>query len=67
VKIDVEQIKSALTQEVLKREVIEGDKFEEARKKINKASSKLLKTKTKKETLNLVEDAEQEVAEEIVE
>lgn len=67
VKIDIEQIKSALTQEVLKREVIEGDKFEEARKKINKASSKLLKTKAKKEALSLAEDTEQELTEEIVE
>lgn len=67
VKIDIEQIKSALAQEVLKREVIEGDKFEEARKKISKASSKLLKTKTKTESLTVAEGPEEEVSGEIVE
>ena len=34
VKIDSEQIKGVLIQEILKREVIEGDKADEARKKI---------------------------------
>jgi hypothetical protein len=45
VRIDVEQIKTALVQDVLKREVVEGDKADEARKKINKAASKLLRTR----------------------
>ncbi len=35
VRIDIDQIKSALTQDVLKREVVEGEKAEEAKKRIN--------------------------------
>jgi len=50
VKITAEQIKSALIQEVLKREVVEGEKADEARKKVNKAAGKLLRTRTTKET-----------------
>ncbi len=48
VKINVEQIKSVLIQEVLKREVVEGEKADEARKKLSKASSRLLRTKPSK-------------------
>jgi hypothetical protein len=51
VKITAEQIKSALIQEVLKREVVEGEKADEARKKVNKAAGKLLRTRTTKETV----------------
>ncbi len=40
VKIDNDQIRIALMQEVLKREVIEGDKYYEARKKISRIMSK---------------------------
>lgn len=45
VKIDTEQIKAVLTQEVLKRDVIEGEKADEARKKVNRAINRILKTK----------------------
>jgi hypothetical protein len=45
VKIDTEQIKYVLTQEVLKRDVIEGEKADEARKKINRAINRVLKAK----------------------
>jgi hypothetical protein len=45
VKIDTEQIKAVLTQEVLKRDVIEGEKADEARKKVNRAMNRILKTK----------------------
>jgi hypothetical protein len=45
VKIDREQIKSVLTNEVLKREVVESEKAEEARKKIARTAGKLLRTK----------------------
>jgi hypothetical protein len=48
VKIGAEQIKSALVQEVLKREVVEGEKADEARKKVNKAASRLLRTRPAK-------------------
>jgi predicted type IV restriction endonuclease len=40
VKIQSEQVQSVLLHEVLKREVVEGDKADEARKKINRAASK---------------------------
>lgn len=43
VKIDTDQIRAVLTTEVIKREVLEGDKAEEARKKINRAASKALR------------------------
>lgn len=48
VRIDSEQIKAVLLNEVIKREVIEGDKAEEARKKISKAASKALRASTVK-------------------
>jgi len=38
VKIDLEQIRTVLEQEVLKRDVIEGDKAEEARKRVARAN-----------------------------
>lgn len=43
VKIDSDQIREVLSLEVIKREVLEGDKAEEARKKISRAASKLLR------------------------
>jgi len=46
VRIDTEQIKDVLIQEVLKRDVIEGDKAEEAHKKVLKASGRMLRTRT---------------------
>ena len=49
VRIDIEQIKSALMQDVLKREVVEGEKADEARKKINRVASKLLRAKKPKQ------------------
>ncbi len=38
VKIDIEQIREVLLQEVLKRDVVEGEKAEEARRKIARAT-----------------------------
>jgi len=49
VRIDIAQIKSVLVQDVLKREVVEGEKADEARKKIHKAASKLLRTRKVKQ------------------
>jgi hypothetical protein len=49
VRIDLEQIKSVLMQDVLKREVVEGEKADEARKKINRAASKQLRAKKVKQ------------------
>ena len=43
VKIETEQVKAVLSTEVLKREVIDGEKFDEARKKIARAANKALR------------------------
>ncbi len=49
VRIQVEDLREMLNQEVLKREVIEGEKAETAKKKVQKAASKLLRVKKGKE------------------
>lgn len=43
VKIDPEQIRAVLSAEVIKREVLEGDKADDARKKITRAANKVLR------------------------
>lgn len=48
VKVSSEQIRDVIQLEVLKREVIEGDKADDAKKKINKALSKISKSKNNK-------------------
>jgi hypothetical protein len=45
VRIDTAQIHDVLVQEVIKRDVIEGDKADEARKKVNRAANRALKAK----------------------
>lgn len=47
VKIETEQVITVLTQEVLKREVLEGDKAEAARKLISRAAKKSLRATSK--------------------
>jgi hypothetical protein len=60
VKIDSDQIKAVLTGEVIKRDVLEGDKADEARRKITRAASKALRAiavkpgKTQPDDLQLV-------------
>lgn len=49
VRIEIEQIKDVLASEVLKREVIDGDKAIEARKKIARAANKSLRKAAKDE------------------
>ena len=49
VKIDTEQIEKVLTDEVIKREVLEGAKADEAARKVAKAVGKLLKKTSVKE------------------
>jgi len=48
VKIDTEQIKDVLVQEVLKRDVLEGEQADEAKRKIARAASNVLRNVTKK-------------------
>lgn len=45
VSIDQEQIRDVLTREVIKREILEGEKADEAKRKISKASSRTLRAR----------------------
>ena len=49
VRIDVEQIRRALADEVIKREVMEGDRADDARKRIARAAKKSLRAPTARE------------------
>jgi hypothetical protein len=51
VKIETDQIRSVLAAEVIKREVMEGDKADEARKKITKVANKAIKAASAKKTV----------------
>lgn len=46
-KIEVDEIETVLMQDVIKREVIEGEKADEARKQLGKAANRALKAKSK--------------------
>ena len=48
VKLDADQLRTALKQEVIKREVVEGDKAEAARRKVGKAAGKVLRSRRDK-------------------
>jgi len=48
VRISVDEIRDALFHEVLKREVLEGEKADEARKLVNRAANKVLRQKKAK-------------------
>lgn len=50
VKIDNEQISDVLTNEIIKRDVMEGDKADEAQRKVNRAVKRAATKKTAKET-----------------
>jgi predicted type IV restriction endonuclease len=50
VKIDTEQIKEVVLQEIFKRDVVEGEKAEEARRKIARANSRVIRKLTVKES-----------------
>lgn len=45
VKLEVEQLRDALQKEVIKRDVLEGEKAEAARKKMTKAAGKMLRVR----------------------
>jgi len=55
VRIGLDQIRSVLTNEVLKREVVESEKAEEARKKISRAAGKLLRAKAAKQSTQSID------------
>ena len=50
VRIDLHQIRSVLMSEVLKREVVESEKAEEARKKIARTAGKVLRARAVKQS-----------------
>lgn len=50
VRIDLDQLKDVLLNEVIKREVIEGEKADEAKKKITRAAAKALRSAAIDET-----------------
>lgn len=61
VKVSSEQIKEVIFKEVLKREVIEGDKAVEAKKKINKVISKSSKNKSVKQVTTVTDKIDTDV------
>lgn len=58
VKIHNEQIVNVLLLEVLKREVVEGEKADEAKKKINKAANRSLRAKSSSDIAEATSSAE---------
>ena len=58
VRIDLEQIRTVIVNEVLKREVMEGEKADEARKKIARAATKALRTKEAKSASTVQPDSD---------
>ena len=48
-KVELDELREALRQEVIKREVLEGDKAESARKKVMKAAGKMLRIRKGKD------------------
>ncbi len=57
-RVDSEQISDILVNDVLKREVIEGEKVKEAQQRIKKAAAKLVRQAEKKQTAAVKEDPE---------
>lgn len=61
IKIEIEEIQSVLTSDVMKREVMEGEKADEARKKISRSINKAVKVKAAKS-----EDSAEPAAEDVL-
>ena len=49
IRVDLEQIRTVLTNEVLKRDVLEGEKADEARKKVSRSAGKSLRSPSPKQ------------------
>lgn len=48
-RVEIEELRTALKQEVIKREVLEGEKAEAARRKVAKAAGKMLRSRREKD------------------
>jgi hypothetical protein len=59
-KIELDELRAALTQEVIKREVIEGEKADAARRKVSKAAGKMLRIRKDKDAADVVEPIDDE-------
>jgi hypothetical protein len=59
-KISAEGIKQVLQQEVIKREVLDGEKFQHARKQVARAASNALKVSANSEPESISEESEPE-------
>lgn len=57
VKLETDQLREALQKEVIKREVLEGEKAEAARKKMTKAAGKTLRTRKDREKVEMAPDS----------
>ena len=57
VRIEADQIRDVILQEVIKREVTEGDKFTNAEKSLARATSKALRTKRANESADQIQEA----------
>ena len=60
IRIDNDQIRRLLVNEVLKGEVTEGEKAEEAQKKLARAAAKAIKAKTKKQAMRDGEEIDED-------
>ena len=49
-RVEIEELQNAVTQDVLKREVIEGDQAEQARKKVQRSAGRMLRVRKEEET-----------------
>jgi hypothetical protein len=49
VKVEVDELRELLREEVIKREVLEGDKAEGAHKKVSKSAGKMLRIRKEEE------------------
>ena len=56
VKIDTDDIKAVLVNDVMKRELLEGEKADEARKKISRATNNMKKAKAAKDDIPTTPD-----------
>jgi hypothetical protein len=59
-KLEIEELRDALQQEVIKREVLEGDKADSARRRVSKAASKMLRARKESEPQSVDESVVKE-------